>query len=131
MSLLTFCWVHSNSKEVPYLSWQNKYSKILKTTRHIKPNVFLWTELLENSLLAKSDICCCDFKTLSLIFQSMKNKQTNKQTKKIEIIIWVHWLLRPWFFKSFISLKILSINSCYLIKSFSFPLYTISLMQLS
>ena len=37
LSLMTFLWVHSNSKEVSYLSWQNTYPN-LKTTCHIKLN---------------------------------------------------------------------------------------------
>ena len=52
LSLATFLWVHSNSKEVSYLSWQNMYPN-LKTTCHIKLKFFLWTKLLENLLLAK------------------------------------------------------------------------------
>ena len=52
MSLATFHRVQSNSKEIYYLPWQNKYSD-LKTTCHLKPNFFLWTKLLENFLLAK------------------------------------------------------------------------------
>ena len=48
----TFFRVHSNSKEVSYLSWQNTYPN-LKTTCHIKLKFFLWTKLLENLLLAK------------------------------------------------------------------------------
>ena len=47
-----FLRVHSNSKEVSYLSWQNKYPN-LKTTCHMKLKFFLWTKLLENLLLAK------------------------------------------------------------------------------
>ena len=50
--LVTFLWVHSNSKVVSYLSWQNMYPN-LKTTSHIKLKFFLWTKLLENLLLAK------------------------------------------------------------------------------
>ena len=50
--LLTLLRVHSNSKEVFYLSWQNTYPN-LKTTCHIKLKFFLWTKLLENLLLAK------------------------------------------------------------------------------
>ena len=50
--LVTFLRVHSNSKEVSYLSKQNTYPN-LKTTCHIKLNSFLWTKLLENLLLAK------------------------------------------------------------------------------
>ena len=50
--LATFLRVHSNSREVSYLSWQNTHPN-LKTTFHIKLNFFLWTKLLENSLLAK------------------------------------------------------------------------------
>ena len=51
-SLATFLRVHSNSKEVSYLSWQNKYPN-LKTTCHIKLKLFLWIKLLENLLHAK------------------------------------------------------------------------------
>ena len=52
LTLLTFLRVHSNSKVVSYLSWQNTYSN-LKTTCHIKLKIFLWTKLLQNLLLAK------------------------------------------------------------------------------
>ena len=52
LSLTTFLRVHSNSKEVSYLSWQNTHPN-LKTTCHIKLKFFLWTKLLENLLLAK------------------------------------------------------------------------------
>ena len=52
LSLTTFLRVHSNSKEVSYLSWQNTYPD-LKTTCHIKLKFFLSTKLLENLLLAK------------------------------------------------------------------------------
>ena len=52
LSLTTFLRVHSNSKEVSYLSWQNTYPN-LKTTCHIKLKFFLWTKLIENLLLAK------------------------------------------------------------------------------
>ena len=41
-NLPTFLGVHSNSKEVSYLSWQNTYPN-LKTTCHIKLKFFLWT----------------------------------------------------------------------------------------
>ena len=40
--------VHSNSKEVSYLSWQNKYLNL----KSIKLKLFLWTELQESLLLA-------------------------------------------------------------------------------
>ena len=52
LSLATFLRVHSNSKEVSYLSWQNTYPN-LKTTCHIKLKFFLWTKVLQNLLLAK------------------------------------------------------------------------------
>ena len=52
LSLATYLRVHSNSKEVPYFSWENTYPN-LRTTCHIKLKLFLWTKLLENSLLAK------------------------------------------------------------------------------
>ena len=52
LSLATFLRVHSNSKEVSYLSWQNTYPN-LKTTCHIKLKFFLLNKLIENLLLAK------------------------------------------------------------------------------
>ena len=52
LSLATFLRVHSNSKEVSYLPWQNTYPN-LKTTCHIKLKCFLWTKLIENLLLGK------------------------------------------------------------------------------
>ena len=52
LSVATFLRVHSNSKEVLYLSWRNTYCN-LKTTWHIKVKFFLWTKLLENLLLAE------------------------------------------------------------------------------
>ena len=52
LSLTTFLRVHSNSKEVSYLSRQNTYPN-LKTTCHIKLKFFLWIELLEDLNLAK------------------------------------------------------------------------------
>ena len=58
--LVTFLRVHSNSKEVSYLSWQNMYPN-LKTLSHIKLKFFLWTKLLENLVLAKYLICRCTF----------------------------------------------------------------------
>ena len=51
-NLPTFLRVHSNSKEVSYLSWQNAYPN-LKTTCHIKLKFFSWTKLIEKLLLAK------------------------------------------------------------------------------
>ena len=51
LSLMTYLWVHSNSKEVSYLL-QNMYPNF-KTTCHIKLQFFLWTKLLENLILAK------------------------------------------------------------------------------
>ena len=52
LSLMTCLRVHSNSKEVSYLTWKNMYPN-LKTTCHIKLNFFLWNKLIENLLLAK------------------------------------------------------------------------------
>ena len=52
LSLATFLQVHSNSKEVSYLTWQNSYPN-LKATCHFKLKFFLWTKLLERLLLAK------------------------------------------------------------------------------
>ena len=48
----TFLRVHSNSEEAYYLFWQNTYHN-LSSTCHIKLELFLWTKLLENLLLAK------------------------------------------------------------------------------
>ena len=50
--LTTFLRVHSNSKEVSYLSWQNTYPNS-KTICHIKLKFFWLAKLLENLLLAK------------------------------------------------------------------------------
>ena len=44
--------VHSNSKVVSYLSWENTYPN-LKITCHVKLKIFSWTKLLENFPLAK------------------------------------------------------------------------------
>ena len=52
LSHKTFFRVHSNSKEVSYLSWQNTYPN-WKTTRHIKLKSFWLTKLLVNLFLAK------------------------------------------------------------------------------
>ena len=59
-----FLRVHSNSKEVSYLTWQNVYPN-LKTACHIKQTFFLSTKLLENLLLPKYLICQCTFKDTS------------------------------------------------------------------
>ena len=47
-----FSRVHSNSKEVSYLTWQSKYSN-LKTTCHIKAKFFVWTKHVKKLLSAK------------------------------------------------------------------------------
>ena len=52
LSPATFLRVHSNSKEVSHLSWQNTYPNF-KTTCHMKLKFFLWTKFLEYLLLAK------------------------------------------------------------------------------
>ena len=52
MSFATFLRVHSNSKEVSYLSWQNTCPN-LKTNCHIKLKFCLWTKLVENLIPAK------------------------------------------------------------------------------
>ena len=52
LSPATFLRVHSNSKEVSHLSWQNTYPN-LKTTCHMKLKLFLWAKFLEYLLLAK------------------------------------------------------------------------------
>ena len=49
--IMSFLQIHSNSKEVSYLSWENTYPN-LKTTCHIKLKFFLWTKPLENLLLS-------------------------------------------------------------------------------
>ena len=50
-------------KEVPHLSWQNKYPN-LKTTCHIKLKFLLRTKILENILIAKYLISIPDALTL-------------------------------------------------------------------
>ena len=65
LSLTIFLRVHSNSKEVSYLSWQNTYPN-LKTTCHIKLKFFEWTKLPEN-LKKMSYICHCAFKLFSFV----------------------------------------------------------------
>ena len=52
LSLATFLGVHSNPEELSCLSLQNTYLN-WKITCHINLNFLLWTELLENLLLAK------------------------------------------------------------------------------
>ena len=52
---MTFHRVHSNSEEVSYIPWQNKYPD-LKTTYYKKPEFLLWTKLLETLLITKSHI---------------------------------------------------------------------------
>ena len=69
LSLATFLRVHSNTKEIFYLPWQNKYP-VLKTNCHIKPNVFLRTELPKNLLLAKYLI----YATAALINLQLSNE---------------------------------------------------------
>ena len=64
LSLATFLRVHSNSKQVSYLFWQNTYPN-LKNTCLIKLNFFLWTKLLGNLLLAKYLISRCALSILS------------------------------------------------------------------
>ena len=52
LSRVTFLRVHSNSKKVSYLFWNNTYPN-LKTTCHFKLKFSLWNKLLENLLFAK------------------------------------------------------------------------------
>ena len=75
LSLATFLRVHSNSKDVSYVSWQNTYHN-LKTTCHIKPTLFLWTELLKNLFLAKYLISAA----ATLIDIALENKSMNKKS---------------------------------------------------
>ena len=51
LSLATLLRVHSKSKELTYLYWQNG-DPSLKTTCHIRLKFFLWPKLLESLLLA-------------------------------------------------------------------------------
>ena len=53
LSPAIFLRVHANSKEISYLSWQNRYPN-LKTASHMKLNIFLWTKLLKYLLVVKS-----------------------------------------------------------------------------
>ena len=82
MSLATFLRVHSSSKEVSYLCWQNTCPN-LKTTCHIKLKFFLWTKLLENLLLAKYLISVAaplifgKFSTISHYVNKLKFKNRN------------------------------------------------------
>ena len=75
--LTTFLRVHSNSKEVSYLSWQNTYSS-LETTCHIKLTFFLLNEVLENLLLANYLISV----TAPLISISHENTTETSLTSK-------------------------------------------------
>ena len=72
MLLATFLGVHSNSKEVSYLSWQNIYPN-LKTTCHIKLKFFLWTKPLHKFLLANYLICTAHLSNQSNKFFMHKN----------------------------------------------------------
>ena len=85
MSLTTFLQVHSNSKVVSYLSWQNVYPN-LKTTCHIKLKLFLWTKLLENLLLAKyliSVIAPLKWQVKKLGFQRLRDLLNSGMKKKV------------------------------------------------
>ena len=75
MSLAIFLRVHSNSKGVSYLYWQNRYPN-LKTTCHIKLKVFLWTKLLESLPLEKYLISVAA--TLSIFSKKKKKKEREK-----------------------------------------------------
>ena len=78
---MTFLRVHSNSKEVSYLSWQNTYPN-LKTTCHVKLTFFSWTKLLQNLTPCKiSHICHCAFKHKN----NCLSKKTSKKSKNFEI----------------------------------------------
>ena len=81
--LTTFLRVHSNSKEVSCLSWQNTYSN-LETTCHIKLTFFLWNEVLENLLLANYLMSV----TAPLISISRENTtETSLTSKKCRLAI--------------------------------------------
>ena len=65
LSLMTFLRVHSNSKEVSYLPWQNTYPN-LKTTCHIKLNFLFWNWTHRKLNPWKiSHICHCAFNVKS------------------------------------------------------------------
>ena len=65
----TFLRVHSNSKKISYLFWQNRYPN-LKTICHIMLNFFLLSKLPESLLLAKYFIYVTA--TLNKIWESLK-----------------------------------------------------------
>ena len=75
--LMTFLRVHSNSKEVSHLSWQNTYPN-LKTTCHINLKFLLWNKLLENLFLIKYLISvAAPLKTSSHDHQDHPNQHEN------------------------------------------------------
>ena len=84
LSLATFLRVHSNLKEVSYLSWPYTYPN-LKTTWHIKLKFFWWTKILENLLLAKYLISVVAtlirFFAWNWIFFSRSNRSTLDRLK--------------------------------------------------
>ena len=82
LSLATFLGVHSNSKGVSYLSWQNKYPS-LKTASHIKLIFFLWAKLLENLFLAKNLISVAAHLTKKDVFGKSVKSLMNKVKVKI------------------------------------------------
>ena len=84
-------WVHSNSEEVSYLSWQNTYPN-LKTTCHIKLKFSLWTKLLENLLLTKYLISV----TLPLIYC----------TDITNFLFWIFWTCLATFIKKIIQINL-------------------------
>ena len=71
--LVTFLRVHSNSKEVSYLSWQNTYPN-LKTTFHMKLN-FVATALKNNVWIPK----LADIEKVTLKSNPEKQKLSNTQ----------------------------------------------------
>ena len=84
LSLATFLRVHSNSKEVSYLSWQNTYPN-LKTTCHIKLKFFLYTPR-ELTPCKISNICRCAFKLDNFL---CKSSLIEASTIAYTIVLWI------------------------------------------
>ena len=82
LSLATFLEVHSNSKEISYLHWQNKYPNF-NTTCHIKLRFFLWTKLPKNLLLAKYLVSVAVVLIISVIRVEQNKEQSKVFSNKI------------------------------------------------
>ena len=76
--LAIFLQIHSNSKELSYLSWQNTYPKLEKyLSYNIKLKFFLCTKLLENLLLAKYLISIAADSTVEVHFRNLFTDRKN------------------------------------------------------